>query len=71
MVYVPQGSFYVGDGQTLNAELYGNFEEGTTGNAFQITSEAAITLGGGGAGSLGNNNAINQFNGSKRKRNEL
>ncbi len=54
MVYVPQGSFYVGDGEINN--IYGNFEAGTTGTPFQITSEASITLGGGTAGSLGNNN---------------
>jgi formylglycine-generating enzyme required for sulfatase activity len=61
MVYVPLGSFYVGDGQTDSDEIYGNFEEGTTGNAFQITSENAITLGGGQTGSLGNNNKVNHF----------
>ena len=54
MVYVPQGSFYVGDGSVTT--IRGQFESGTTGAAKQITSEAAITLGGGGAGSLGNNN---------------
>jgi formylglycine-generating enzyme required for sulfatase activity len=55
MVYVPEGSFYVGDGTTTT--LRGHFEAGTSGAAFQITGEGAITLGGGGAGSLGNNNA--------------
>jgi formylglycine-generating enzyme required for sulfatase activity len=55
MVYVPQGSFYVGDG--TSADIQGHFESGTTGTALQITSEGALTLGGGGAGSLGNNNA--------------
>lgn len=54
MVYVPQGAFYVGDGSTAN--IYGNFEAGTTGKPFKIQSEAAITLGGGTVGSLGNNN---------------
>ena len=58
MVYVPQGSFYVGDGQGD----FGQFEQGTSGQPFQITSEAAITLGGGGANSLGNSNAINMLN---------
>ena len=58
MVYVPQGSFFVGDGQAD----FGQFEQGTSGQPFQITSEAAITLGGGGASSLGNNNAINMLN---------
>lgn len=61
MVYVPAGSFFVGDGQTINNELYGNFEAGTTGLPFEITSENTITLGGGSTGSLGNNNHVNQF----------
>jgi len=59
MVYVPQGSYYLGDGQTDAGQIYGNFEEGSSGNPFQVTSEAAITLGGGAAGSLGNNNGSN------------
>ncbi len=53
MVYVPQGSFYVGDGSST---INGQFESGTTGAPLQITSEGALTLGGGGAGSLGNHN---------------
>lgn len=54
MVYVPQGNFFVGDGSSTT--LGGQFESGITGAALQITSEGALTLGGGGAGSLGNNN---------------
>ncbi len=54
MVYVPSGAFYSGDGTSSN--IRGHFEAGTSGAAFQVTSEAAITLGGGGGGSLGNNN---------------
>jgi len=54
MVYVPQGAFYVGDGTTTS--IQGQFEEGKFTNALQITSEGELTLGGGGAGSLGNNN---------------
>lgn len=61
MVYVPQGAFYVGDGQNTTSQVYGNFEAGTSGAHFQITSEAAITLGGGGVGSLGNNNRENMY----------
>jgi len=61
MVYVPQGSFYAGDGQTDSTEVYGNFEAGSTGTSFQITSEGTLTLGGGSAGSLGNNSRANQF----------
>jgi len=56
MVYVTQGSFYVGDGTTTDVE--GQFCSGTnTTKPFQIISEGALTLGGGGASSLGNNNA--------------
>ncbi len=54
MVYVPQGAFYLGDGSVTSVQ--GNFEAGTTGAPFYLTSEAALTLGGGGVGSLGNNN---------------
>lgn len=54
MVYVPQGSFYVGDGST--ADIHGNFRDAATNVPFQISSEAAITLGGTTAGNLGNNN---------------
>jgi formylglycine-generating enzyme required for sulfatase activity len=56
MVYVPQGAFYAGDGSVTN--ITGQFEAGTSGTPFLVTSEAAITLGGGGAGSLGNNNRL-------------
>lgn len=55
MVYIPQGAFYAGDGSVTN--ITGQFEAGTSGTPFLVTSEAAITLGGGGAGSLGNNNS--------------
>jgi len=55
MVYIPVVSFYAGDGETSN--IRGQFESGTSGIALQITSEGELTLGGGGAGSLGNNNA--------------
>jgi formylglycine-generating enzyme required for sulfatase activity len=55
MVYVPQGSFFLGDGST--SDITGQFEEGTGGTPFSVTSENSLTLGGGGAGSLGNNNA--------------
>jgi formylglycine-generating enzyme required for sulfatase activity len=42
MVYVPQGSFYVGSGGTEAGAFY---TYPTTTNAYQITSEAAITVG--------------------------
>ncbi|MCB0375456.1 MAG: hypothetical protein KDD04_06025, partial [Sinomicrobium sp.] len=54
MVYVAQGGFWIGDGETTN--VYGNFEAETSGLPFQVTGENAITLGGGIPGSLGNNN---------------
>ncbi|NBP68296.1 MAG: hypothetical protein EBR30_11625 [Cytophagia bacterium] len=54
MVLVPQGSFYLGDNSPT---IVGQFEQGISSQSFQVVSEAALTLGGGGAGSLGNNNA--------------
>ncbi len=61
MVHVPQGSFYLGDGQTNSSEIYGHFEDANSGNTFQVINENALTLGGGAAGSLGNNNRENSF----------
>lgn len=55
MVYLPAGSFQLGD--PAAASLTGQFERGATGEAFEITSEDALTLGGGEEHSLGNNNA--------------
>ncbi len=55
MVYVPQGAFYAGDGTTTS--IKGQFEDGKFTNALQIASEGELILGGGGAGSLGNNHA--------------
>jgi formylglycine-generating enzyme required for sulfatase activity len=52
MVFIPQGNFYIGDG----AATHGQFESATSGTPFQVTGEGALTLGGGGAGSVGNNN---------------
>lgn len=60
MVYVPQGSFQLGDGNV--ADLNGQFENGVSGNPLTISSENALTLGGGGAGSLGNNNRTGMAN---------
>ena len=58
MVYVPQGSYYLGDG---SASTVANFVAGTTTNPFQVTSENAITLGGGnGESALGNSNRASQ-----------
>lgn len=55
MVYIPRGSFYVGDGRT--SFLDGHFEAGNSGQPFQITSENTIPLGGTGTNRLNNNNA--------------
>ncbi len=55
MVYVPAGNFFVGD--QAPSPINGQFEKGVSGNPLEITSEGALTLGGGSAGSLGNNNA--------------
>ncbi len=52
MVYIPQGNFYIGDGASNN----GQFESGVSGAPFLVTGEGALTLGGGGPGSIGNNN---------------
>jgi len=60
MVYVPQGSFYAGDG--TSSSIQGQFENGTSGTSLQITSEGSLTLGGGTSGSLGNNNATGMIN---------
>ena len=40
MVYVPQGSFYLGSGGSENFR----FKNGTTDNPFQITSEGALSM---------------------------
>lgn len=58
MVYVPQGAFYAGDGMGD----FGQFEAGNSGQAFQITSENALTLGGTNANNLSNHNAANMLN---------
>jgi formylglycine-generating enzyme required for sulfatase activity len=60
MVYVAAGPFWLGDGS--NTLLHGQFENGNSGNAFQVTSENALTLGGGAPGSLGNNNRTGMAN---------
>jgi len=69
MVYVPQGSFYVGDGSI--SSIRGQFESGTNGTPFLITSEGELTLGGGGAGSLGNNNRAGMHAGALEDYNDI
>jgi formylglycine-generating enzyme required for sulfatase activity len=63
MVYVPQKSFYLGDGTT--SMIAGQFENGNTGAPFLVTSEAAFQVGGTATGNLSNHNSIgctNDFN---------
>jgi len=55
MVYVPEGSFSVGDGTTTTVQ--GQFRNGSTNTPLAITSEGALTLGGTANGNLANNNA--------------
>lgn len=57
MVYVPEAGFFVGDG---NAVINGQFRVQASNTPFQITSEASLTLGGGGVSALHNNNAVGQ-----------
>ena len=61
MVHVPTAAFWLGDGENRAGQVYGHFEAGSSGAPFQVTSEAAITLGGGAAGSLGNNNETGMY----------
>jgi formylglycine-generating enzyme required for sulfatase activity len=55
-VYVPQAAFFAGDG----ASNTGQFKNGASAAPLQITSEGALTLGGGAVGSLGNSNRAGQ-----------
>ncbi len=55
MVFVPQGSFALGDGTTTS--IAGQFELGQTAGPFIVTSEDAIILGGAGATSLNTRNS--------------
>ncbi|MFC2093002.1 SUMF1/EgtB/PvdO family nonheme iron enzyme [Bacteroidota bacterium] len=55
MVYVPEGSFYAGDGTTSN--VAGQFSAGNTTSPFLITGEGLLTLGGTSTSNLGNRNA--------------
>jgi formylglycine-generating enzyme required for sulfatase activity len=54
MVYVPQASFYVGDGTATNVVQQLSAHNSTS--PFQITGEGALTLGGTTPGNLGNRN---------------
>ncbi|MDX1479901.1 MAG: hypothetical protein R3301_19455 [Saprospiraceae bacterium] len=57
MVYIPEGSFYAGDG----VGTFGQFEAGNSGDPFQITSEGQLTLGGTNVNNLSNHDANNQL----------
>ena len=61
MVYVPAGSFQLGDGTTTSVE--GQFRNGSTNTSLTISSENALTLGGSTNGNLANNNAIGMATG--------
>jgi formylglycine-generating enzyme required for sulfatase activity len=52
MVYVAEGSFYVGDGNTTNSEMGVLHAAGNPGQPFQITSESLITTASSGTGNL-------------------
>lgn len=62
MVYVPQGSFYLGDGASTS--IQGHFRAQASNVPYQITSENGLTLGGSDAASLNNNNASGMAGGS-------
>jgi hypothetical protein len=63
MVYVPQISFYVGDGTTTDVEAQFH-QGGSVTTPFQIISEDPLTLGGTSASNLSNNNNQNDNSGS-------
>ena len=54
MVYVPEGPFLVGDGTDVDALLAAQLHAARTARPYRIDDEAALTLGGGGEGSVGN-----------------
>ncbi len=56
MVYVPQGSFYAGDGTSIPANFEGQFSVTGSVAPFNITSENAITLGGSNPAAMQNHN---------------
>ncbi len=60
MVYIPQDSFYVGDGTTAN--IFGQLCGFDNVSPYRVVSENSITLGGLGANSLNNRNGTGMFN---------
>jgi len=54
MVYVPESIFLLGDGTDVDALLAAQFTTGTSAQPFEVNSEAAIELGGGGESAMGN-----------------
>lgn len=59
MVYVPEGAFWLGDGDNQN--IHAHFESGTSGTPYLVQDENQIILGGGAVNSLGNNNAVGMY----------
>ncbi len=55
MVYVPEGTFFAGDGSSNTVR--GQFRDAAANTPFQLLSEDSVTLGGTLAGQLANNNA--------------
>ncbi len=53
MVYVPTGDFFLGDGSTTTIGAFR--ATGVAASTYTVTSDGAITIGGGGAGALGRN----------------
>ena len=54
MVYVPEASFLLGDGMSVQGRSAAQFEAGISGRPFEVTSEAELTLGGISESGLGN-----------------
>jgi formylglycine-generating enzyme required for sulfatase activity len=70
MVYVPGGSFQVGDGTSTSVQAH--FRDGSANSPLTISSENAITLGGTANGNLANNDnvgmlAVDDFSNSVTK----
>lgn len=61
MVYVPSGSFSVGDGTEFPYPLNGQLRDAATNIPFVISSENQITLGDTISGNIGNNNSEGMF----------
>lgn len=58
MVYIPQGSFHLGDNGT---EEVGNFRNADNQDPFHVTSESALTLGGVASGSIAGDGQVDMI----------